>query len=433
MVVEGNSDTASATRKVFTGSHMITGDITPPGASLRDATTIYKNQLDLPFSGGWRFVALNTTKKPFDDINVRRATLAGLDKTALRQARGGPTIGAIAYHFIPPQFPGYEESGGASSQYDFMASPTANPVVSAKYFRAAGFPSGKYTGPSKHITLTCDNVDPGKSVCIVTADELRGMGFDPAIQSVPHEKMISICGIPAKEPEVCPNVGWIKDFYDPQTLLQATFSGKAILAENNSNYPQLNDPKINAMLDRAATLKDQAARVRAFAEINKAIVASAGALPFVWDKQPDAESKDVARSDQLVQLDVRPLVHLVEVTVRQLTIVYVLDGYDAARDREAPTRRRGRGHAGPRPARPPPPQDPGARRSLWVVLKGGGRPALHPVGGVAADCDPGTRSRRRPRPPQSGGAHRGRCRALPPLRVCGGRARRRARRARHVP
>ena len=293
VVLEGNTDTASATRKIFTGSHLINGDIVPPGASLRDATTIYKNQLELPYSGGWRFVALNTTKKPFDDINVRRATIAGLDKTALRQARGGPTIGAIGYHFIPPQFPGYEESGGASSQFDFMASPRANPAVSAKYFRAAGFPSGKYSGPSKDITLTCDNVDPGKSVCIVTADDLRAMGFNPTIQSVPHPQMISICGIPAKEPEVCPNVGWIKDFYDPQTLLQATFDGNAILPENNSNYPQLNDPKINAMLAHASTLKDGAARVRAFAAINKAIVASASAVPFVWDRQPNAESKDV--------------------------------------------------------------------------------------------------------------------------------------------
>jgi peptide/nickel transport system substrate-binding protein len=293
VVEEGNEDTASATRKIFTGSHLINGDIVPPGASLKDATTIYKKQLALPFSGGWRFVALNTTKKPFDDIDVRKATIAGLDKTALRQARGGPTIGEIGYHFIPPQFPGYDESGGASSPYDFMASPTANATVSAKYFRAAGFASGKYSGPDKDITLTCDNVDPGKSVCVVVADEMRGMGFNPSIQSVPHEKMISICGIPSKEPEVCPNVGWIKDFYDPQTLLQATFSGDAILPENNSNYPQIDDPRINTMLARAATLKDQAARVRAYAAINKAIVATATAVPFVWDRQPNVESKDV--------------------------------------------------------------------------------------------------------------------------------------------
>jgi peptide/nickel transport system substrate-binding protein len=293
-VQEGNSDTAAATKKIFTGSHMVTGDITPPGATLKDATTIYKDQFQNPFSGGWRAVMFNTTKKPFDDINVRKATIAGMDKTALRQSRGGPTIGDIGYHFLPPEFPGFEEGGGAASDQDFMSKPTADKAVAAQYFAKAGMKGGKYSGPNGDITLTCDNADPGKSVCAVAADQLRGLGFKPSIQSVPHEKMLLICGIPSKQPEVCPNVGWFKDFYDPQTMLQNTFSGKAIVPENNSNWPQLDDPKINAAMEKAATIKDQAARAKAWGDIDKQIVATAPGVPFVWDRQPDAESKDVA-------------------------------------------------------------------------------------------------------------------------------------------
>src|SRR3954469_25974658 len=293
-VVEGNEDTAAATRKVFTGSHSVTGDITPPGATLKDATTIYKDQFKNPFSGGWRAVMLNTTKKPFDDINVRKATIAGLDKTELRQARGGPTIGDIGYHFLPPEFPGFEEGGGASSDQDFMSKPTADQALATKYFDAAGMKGGKYSGPNADITLTCDNADPGKAVCAVAADQLRGLGFKPSIQSVPHEKMLLICGIPSKQPEVCPNVGWFKDFYDPQTMLQNTFQGSSIVPENNSNWPQLDDPKINAAMDTAAKEKDQAARAKAWGAIDKQVVATAPGVPFVWDRQPDAESKDVA-------------------------------------------------------------------------------------------------------------------------------------------
>ncbi|MEA2427855.1 MAG: peptide/nickel transport system substrate-binding protein [Thermoleophilaceae bacterium] len=293
-VLEGNSDTASATKKIFTGSHMVTGDITPPGATLKDATTIYKSQFANPFSGGWRAVMFNTKKKPFDDINVRKATIAGMDKNALRQSRGGPTIGDIAYHFLPPAFPGFQEGGGSSTDQDFMSKPTADSALAAKYFAAAGMKGGKYSGPNASITLTCDNADPGKSVCAVAADQLRGLGFKPAIQSVPHEKMLLICGIPAKQPEVCPNVGWFKDFYDPQTMLQNTFEGSAIVPANNSNWPQLSDPKIDAAMEKAAPLKDPAARAKAWGAIDKMIVAQAPGVPFVWDRQPDAESKDVA-------------------------------------------------------------------------------------------------------------------------------------------
>jgi peptide/nickel transport system substrate-binding protein len=293
VVKEGNTDAAAATRAVLTGHHMITGDIAPPGASLKEATTNYRKQLATPYSGGWRWVALNTRQKPFDDINVRKAVIAGLDKTALRQARGGPTIGRLAYHFIPPDFPGYSESGGSSSPYDFMSSPTANPSVSAKYFKAAGFPSGHYTGPDRNVSLTCDAADPGKAVCAVVADELRGMGFNPSIQSLPHEKTISVYGIPSKEPAVLPNASWIKDFYDPQTLLDPAFDGSAIVPESNANYAQLNDPTINAMFARAAVLRDFQARVDAYAAINKAVVAQAVGLPYLWERQPSAESRDV--------------------------------------------------------------------------------------------------------------------------------------------
>ena len=293
-IQEGNEDTAAATRKVFTGSHSVTGDITPPGATLKDATTIYKDQFQNPFSGGWRAVMLNTTKKPLNDINVRKAVIAGIDKTSLRQARGGQTIGDIAYHFLPANFPGFTEAGGAMSDQDFMSKPTADKALTAKYFAAAGMTGGKYSGPNKNITLTCDNVDPGKAVCAAVADQLRGMGFSPTIQAVPHEKMLLICGIPSKEPEVCPNVGWFKDFYDPQTLLDATFKGTNILPENNSNWPQLNVPAINSAMDKASILTDTAARAKAWAAIDKQIVAQAPGAPYVWDRQPNAESKDVA-------------------------------------------------------------------------------------------------------------------------------------------
>jgi peptide/nickel transport system substrate-binding protein len=293
-IEEGNSQTGAATRKVFTGSHLVTGDITPPGETLKDATTIYKDQFKNPFSGGWRAVMFNTTKKPFNDINVRKATIAGMDKTELRQARGGPTIGDIAYHFIPVDFPGFEEGGGAATDSDFMSKPTGDPTLSAKYFAAAGMKGGKYSGPNKDITLTCDNADPGKAVCAVAADQFRKMGFNPTIQAVPHEKMLLICGIPSKEPEVCPNVGWFKDFYDPQTMLGPTFKGENILPENSANWPQLDNPGVNSAMDKAEQLTDEAARARAWGAIDKQIVAQAPGVPYVWDRQPNAESKDVA-------------------------------------------------------------------------------------------------------------------------------------------
>ena len=83
------------------------------------------------------------------------------------------------------------------------------------------------------------------------------------------------------------------DFADGQTLLDPTFNGQNILKVNNSNWPQLNDPRINAELDKAETLTDPAERAQAWAQADRDITALAPAVPWLWDNQPVLASKDV--------------------------------------------------------------------------------------------------------------------------------------------
>lgn len=291
---EGNQP-ALASRKILRGRGMVTGDITPPGPVVKEASQKYRQQLELPLSGGYRYVAFNTTTKPFDDPNVRKGTIAGMDRAELRQARGGPAIGDVATHFIPPNFPGFEESGGkAGTGVDFLARETGDPATSAKYFRAAGYESGRYEGKDKKVSMVCDNQQPGRGVCLAVEDQLRDLGFDPDTNFVPFDDIQPVhCGVPKRQPDVCPNVGWGKDFYDPQTLLDSTFNPASILPENNWNFPQLDDPKLERAFEEAETLTAPAERARAYAEINKMIVAQAPAAPYVWDKQAGLRSKDV--------------------------------------------------------------------------------------------------------------------------------------------
>ncbi len=82
------------------------------------------------------------------------------------------------------------------------------------------------------------------------------------------------CSIPDQQPEVCPNVGWLKDFYDPQSLFQITFSGDAIDPENNSNWAQLDDPEINEMIEEASLINDPEERLEAWGEVDKAVMAA---------------------------------------------------------------------------------------------------------------------------------------------------------------
>jgi peptide/nickel transport system substrate-binding protein len=104
---EGNADPTLATRRILRSREMASGDFTPPPAELERALAKYRDQLALPFDTGTRYVTLNTNLKPFDDLNVRRAIVAGFDRQAMRLTRGGSLVAALATHFIPPGDPGF--------------------------------------------------------------------------------------------------------------------------------------------------------------------------------------------------------------------------------------------------------------------------------------------------------------------------------------
>jgi peptide/nickel transport system substrate-binding protein len=71
------------------------------------------------------------------------------------------------------------------------------------------------------------------------------------------------------------------------------FNGENILPAGNSNWSQLNDPRINAAMDEAARLPQGAQRDKAWGEIDKMVVGQAAAVPWFWDKQPLVTSSDV--------------------------------------------------------------------------------------------------------------------------------------------
>ena len=82
------------------------------------------DQLELVDSGGGRWAALNTKVAPFDDVNVRKAVLAGFDRQATLLALGGKKVGTVATHFLPPGMPGFEQAGGADGTgADYLATP----------------------------------------------------------------------------------------------------------------------------------------------------------------------------------------------------------------------------------------------------------------------------------------------------------------------
>jgi len=148
-------------------------------------------------------------------------------------------------------------------------------------------------GGTDEISIVGDNADPGLSTSTVAQSEFEKLGFKTTFRKVPRDTMYTkFCGVPKSEPNVCPSVGWFKDFTDPESMLEPTFDGKAIKPAGNVNWSQLNDSKINqAMAD--AALKSGGDRNQGWADVNKQIVAQAPGVPYIWDSSFQIESPDV--------------------------------------------------------------------------------------------------------------------------------------------
>jgi peptide/nickel transport system substrate-binding protein len=291
---QGNDDTTVASRKVIDGSHQLNGDFSPPPAILKQVLGKDKTQLALVPGSGIRWVVMNTTVKPFDDLNVRKGVIAGFDRNAMRLTRGGELVGDMPTHLLNPGIPGFEEAGGLKGPgFDFLANASGDANLAAEYFKKAGYASGKMEGgPELLMVGTSEGV--AQKAAEVAKENFEKLGFKVRLRLVTQDSMYTkFCNVPKADVAICPNYGWLKDFADGQTFLDPTFNGKNILPANNSNISELDDPKINAAMADAEVLTDPAERAKAWGEIDKLITAQAPVIPWNWDKQPLIRSKDV--------------------------------------------------------------------------------------------------------------------------------------------
>jgi peptide/nickel transport system substrate-binding protein len=281
-------------RQVLEGSDMVQND-TPAQSSIKLAYERFRSQLEISAGAGDHYVALDNKHGPFTNINLRKALWAALDRTALNKARGGELVTNTASHFLYPEIPGFEEAGGlAGPKVDYNAHPEGNLQVAEKYMKLAGYPSGRYTG-SETLEIVGATGSPEAEDAEIINQTLKNLGFKTKFNLVDKSVMYQkYCTVPAEEIDVCPNVGWVADFGDGQAVLDLAFNGNHIEPSGNSDFGQVDVPKINKAMEAAELIVGAKARATAWANIDRELVADAAAIPYNWEKAPNIESKNVA-------------------------------------------------------------------------------------------------------------------------------------------
>jgi peptide/nickel transport system substrate-binding protein len=285
------ADPNVAGRQILNGRNLINGD-TPATAVVKLGVQRFNDQISFTPYGN-RYVTLLTTIVPFNNPNVRKAVGAALDRVAMQRTRGGRVTGDVATHFLPPTAPGFEAAGGEDGgDYDWLAKPEGDLALAQEYMRKAGYANGKYSGPA--IFMVGSTEDPADKTAQVVLNALQRLGFKVNFRSVPQDTMLSkFCNVRKANVQVCPNVGWLPDFSDGYAYLYAPFNGDAIVPLNNANQAQLNDPRVNQAMVRATDERNPARREQLWGEVDRLVTATAAAIPWFWDRQPNIQSENV--------------------------------------------------------------------------------------------------------------------------------------------
>ena len=99
------ADASIAAQQVLTGSHLAL-EANPPAAQLKDAVQNRKGQFQQVPAGGFRYFPLNTTIKPLDNINVRKAIIAAFDRDAAPEGARRQVHGRHPDALPPARHPG---------------------------------------------------------------------------------------------------------------------------------------------------------------------------------------------------------------------------------------------------------------------------------------------------------------------------------------
>lgn len=216
-----------------------------------------------------RFLAMNTSKPPFNDPRVRRAMQYAVDKEAYRTAHGGVTVGELAVSYLPPTL-----TGGRKTNV-YQAPPNGDPAKAKRMLAAAGKAGGF------SITLTTTSTEQGKAEAEAVQQALTDVGVKVRINSVAKSVYYDTIGDIKKEDELV-FYGWCADFPSATSFIPPIFHGDSITPKGNTVVHQLDDARINAAIDAAVKNGDTAA----WQAVDRQIMQASPMVPLIHDKLP---------------------------------------------------------------------------------------------------------------------------------------------------
>lgn len=243
------------------------------------ADALLRTRTDNPPTSFLHFVSVQPHIPPFDDIHARRAVHYAADKILLQEARGGPVTGGdLTTALFPPRFPAHQ----GLDRYPTGPDLRGDLAAARRELEAAGLPDGfdavigTQRGKFRLVAdaLAASVARVGIRLKVVELDVAtyfsRGAGSPATIRE--HGLGLVV-------------TDWGADFPTEYGFLAPLVDGRQIKPNGgNWNIAELDDPRINELIDRSLHTTDPAERARQWREVERRVMEHAVILPLVHDK-----------------------------------------------------------------------------------------------------------------------------------------------------
>jgi peptide/nickel transport system substrate-binding protein len=185
------------------------------------------------------YAALNTSRAPFSNVNLRKAVNYAVDRPAWVRV-GGLLSGKRTDQILPPSMRGFTDA----KIYPIKG---ADP---AKAKQLAG-------GSNAEVTILHTTSATAVARAQILQFNLRQMGLQPKLKPQPFAVAIKTAGDKGGDFDMF-TIGWLADYPDPFDFINVLMNGDNIQESNNSNYAYLNNPTYNKRMEAAAKLSGNA-------------------------------------------------------------------------------------------------------------------------------------------------------------------------------
>ena len=239
-------DTAAAIRRFEAGELQSNDDI--PADQIKALQAKFGDQIKLaPFLGTY-YLAVNTTKPPFNDVRVRQALSLAIDREFLAEQIWGNTM-VPGYSFVPPGISNYKEP--AYADYKEM-SPDERDEQAKVLLAEAGFGPGK---DKLKVEIRFNMTDNNRATVVAIAEQWKKLGIETS--QIHTDAKTHFAHLRDGGDFDVARAGWIADYADPQNFLFLLESDAVGL-----NYARYKNADYDDLMRRAATETDMEERTK---------------------------------------------------------------------------------------------------------------------------------------------------------------------------